>query len=309
MEPAGRNETNSCSPTRASGLSPAPIKGRTLSLPAATMSGSRIRALQWKRNPLRWATPSMKSSCANAPITYAVAITCTSPSPRQMIAPAANPFMTTCMAAGAKNEPRAFSNARKTSASATSGTTMNMIRESVAARSIDSAGSPGAVRRINGQARAAATTASPPVMASVATSRREVSRQVSSCPLRTSHVEMAGTSAWLAPTITMATSPSGMRAATKNASVDEPAPYVAAMATSSTRPDSTDAAAATLVVLDWRITSRDVRRGGGCGACISSLSGIDLACVGVGSAYVADGRRHGSGPEGPLPFSPFALLG
>ena len=90
-----------------------------------------------------------------------------------------------------------------------------------------------------------------------------MSRQVSSCPLRTSHVEMAGTSAWLAPTITMATSPSGMRAATKNASVDEPAPYVAAIATSRTRPDSTDAAAATLVVLDWRITSRDVRRGGG----------------------------------------------
>ena len=53
MEPAGRNETNSCSPTRASGLSPAPINGRTLSRPAATTSGSRMWTLALNRKPFR----------------------------------------------------------------------------------------------------------------------------------------------------------------------------------------------------------------------------------------------------------------
>ena len=95
---------------------------------------------------------------------------------------------------------------------------------SAAARSTESADKPGAVRRISGKAIAAATIDTPPVMRSVATIRSEVSRHVSDRPLRTSHVEMAGTSAWFAPTMTIATRPSGIRAATKKASVERPAP-------------------------------------------------------------------------------------
>ena len=56
--------------------------------------------------------------------------------------------------------------------------------------------------------------------------------------------------------MTMATSPRGSLAATKNASVAAPAPYVAAIDTSSTSPETMAASAATLVSPDCRTTSR-----------------------------------------------------
>src|SRR4051794_16109007 len=76
--------------------------------------------------------------------------------------------------------------------------------------------------------------------------------------------------------MTMATTPRGTRAATKNASVTAPAPKRDAMAMSSTSPDTMAAEAATVVSPDWR--TRPPRLGGraAAGAAISAASDTDL---------------------------------
>src|SRR5438067_8704252 len=80
-------------------------------------------------------------------------------------------------------------------------------------------------------------------------------RSLSRRPLRAIQVENIGTRTWLAATITTARRPSGIRAATKKASVARPAPNREAMEASSTRPEATAAPAARVVRADWR-TSR-----------------------------------------------------
>src|SRR2546426_12742529 len=77
-------------------------------------------------------------------------------------------------------------------------------------------------------------------------------RSLSRRPLRANQVENIGTRTWLAATMTTARRPSGIRAATKKASVARPAPNREAMEASSTRPEATAAPAARVVRADWR---------------------------------------------------------
>src|SRR6266487_6487611 len=161
-------DVNSCSPRRATGFSPAPMRRRTRSLPTATTRGSRARSDGRRRKPRRYAIANMNTAWARAPAAYAHATTAI-PAETPTIRAAARPFMTTFIAAGATKEYREFRYARRISARATNGTTRNITRASDAARRTLWGDRPGAVTRISGHATRpiSAANATPPTRVSV----------------------------------------------------------------------------------------------------------------------------------------------
>ncbi len=132
--------------------------------------------------------------------------------------------MATFMAAGATKEYRALRNDRRTSAAATNGTMRNITRTMDAARTTWEDDRPGAVRRTRGSARTTpiAHNAIPTATEPVSTS--DINRFASIRSLATCQVEKVGTSAWVETARASTVMPTGIRAATKKASVIAPAP-------------------------------------------------------------------------------------
>ncbi len=177
-----------------------------------------------------------------------------------MMSTALRPLSTTVIRAGATNAYRAFRYARRTSASATSGTMPNTIGSIDAAVLTSPAEMPGAVARISGHARIHESSTKATPIATTEHSTMEMRWSVACSPRFVDDVRNAGTSAWFAATMTTATSPMGMRDATKKASVFGPAPKLNAMLTSRISPASTPAPAAIPVRPDCRKTARFVCR-------------------------------------------------
>src|ERR1700686_4407124 len=204
----------------------------------------------------------MKTAWATAPARNAKATrwmsfwSPTTTSGTTRISAAARPLRTPVISAGATNAYRALRYARSTSATATSGTIAKTTGTIDAAVVISDGEMPGAVRCTSGAATShdTSTSAAPTTMTVQRTI--EMRWSVWRSPRRVADVRNAGTSAWFAATITTAMSPSGIRDATKNASVLAPAPKRIAIVISSTSPPPTPAAAAIPVRPDWRTTVR-----------------------------------------------------
>ena len=123
----------------------------------------------------------------------------------------------------------------------------------------------------------------PPRMIAVITA--ETRRVVACSPHRASDTANAGVSAWLATTSATAASPSGIREATKKASVAWPAPNFAATLRSRRRPEATLAPAAMLVRPAWRT----IRDGASSPAVAPAASGAPGAAA---AALPVVGRRR-----------------
>jgi len=216
------------------------------------------------RNPSRNSDGSWTVNCSSPPISTPIAIARIGgwPVARQSgIRPTPNATMPTFMSAGAiagtANRPRAFSMPIAAAASATSGSIGSITRVSSTVSSI----LPGTEANPAANARTSHGAASQPIAHSANSTEPSVimswrpNAQASSSPRRCSISVNVGTNAEdIAPSANRSRSRFGIRNATLNASVANPAPNRIAIACSRTRPMTRESSVAAPTVPALRAT-------------------------------------------------------